>query len=194
MELVDTRLKTVRTRVSRILKSCRPSGSGTDDCHVPAEILHLRWLFPHIRSRQTVSNLSLSSKTTSDNDDEEKEELNDSTTVTEDKANEEASSSTPKMAGKVKKRKPGKSSSDKVDEAILEYLKSKQQKRPLPETEGDDTALFLRSLAPKIRRLSPEMQCEVQMEMLNCINRKITAMTQNFNVNNVERTYNYLQL
>jgi hypothetical protein len=43
--------------VGRYLKASRPSGSGTDDFVVVPEYKHLKWLFPHIKTRASCDNL-----------------------------------------------------------------------------------------------------------------------------------------
>ena len=56
-ELATNRYNTIRTRVGRYLRRVRPSGSGTGDFTVQPEYEGLKWLFPFIKSRNTVNNI-----------------------------------------------------------------------------------------------------------------------------------------
>lgn len=58
--------------------------------------------------------------------------------------------------------------STKIDNAILASLQSTD--------EDDEIMLFLKSLAPKLRRLSPDDQMEFQLEMMSNLNVRTRAM------------------
>ena len=61
------RYKSLRTKVSRYLKTVKASGSGTADFVVKPQFESLRWMFSLIKSRDTISNLTTQSSQSQNN-------------------------------------------------------------------------------------------------------------------------------